>query len=78
MQQELKKHISKIVKETQTGFIKGRFIGENIRLIYDLIERTEEENIPGLLMLLDFEKAFDSIEWHFIEKNSAFSDLVIQ
>ena len=29
----------------------------------------EEDNIPGLLMLIDFEKAFDTFEWPFIEKN---------
>ena len=28
----------------------------------------EEDNIPGLLMLIDFEKAFDTVEWPFIEK----------
>ena len=32
----------------------------------------EERNIPGLLMLIDFEKAFDSILFRFIEKNTAF------
>lgn len=29
---------------------------------------TEVKNIPGLLMLIDFEKAFDSISWSFIYK----------
>ena len=28
---------------------------------------TEEEDIPGLLLLLDFEKAFDTISWKFIQ-----------
>jgi hypothetical protein len=36
-------------------------IGDNIRLIYDMLQLTEENNIPGLLLLIDFEKAFDSI-----------------
>ena len=29
---------------------------------------TESKNIPGLLVLIDFEKAFDSISWSFIYK----------
>lgn len=31
-----------------------------------------EEDIPGLLMLVDFEKAFDTVEWPFIEKTLEF------
>lgn len=29
---------------------------------------TEQNDIPGLLMLIDFEKAFDTISWSFISK----------
>ena len=46
--------------------MKGRYIGECTRLIFDLIERAEEENIPVILLLLDFEKAFDTAEWSFL------------
>ncbi|PJE77966.1 hypothetical protein CI610_03105 [invertebrate metagenome] len=49
-------------------FLKGRFIGENVRQIYDLMQYAEEKEIPGLLLLIDFEKAFDSISWNFITK----------
>ena len=62
----LKKVLDKLVSRTQTGFISGRYIGENIRLVYDLIHYTENENIPGMIMLVDFEKAFDSVSWYFI------------
>ena len=29
---------------------------------------TKTKNIPGIAVFLDFEKAFDSIEWYFIQK----------
>ena len=35
--------------------------------IYDIMQYTEDENIPGLLLLIYFEKAFDSVSWLFIQ-----------
>ena len=64
----IRKVLPKIINNDQTGFLKGRFIGENIRLIDSIINYTNTEKIPGLLLFVDFEKAFDSIEWSFIEK----------
>ena len=52
----------------QTGYVKDRFIGETIRSIYDVMDYTVEENIPGLRIFIDFEKAFDSVEWDFLYK----------
>ena len=66
----IRKVLPKIINNDQTGFLNGRFIGENIRLIDSIINYTNTEKIPGLLLFVDFEKAFDSIEWFFIEKNS--------
>jgi hypothetical protein len=52
---------------TQKGFMKDRFMSENTRLLYDLMHYLEENDMVGLL-LVDFEKAFDSIEWKFLRK----------
>ena len=48
--------------------MKNRFIGENISLIDSIINYANVEQIKGLLLFIDFEKAFDSIEWSFIQK----------
>ena len=63
-----KKVLDKLISDSQTGFIKGRYIGESIRLVYDIINECDISNKTGLLMLIDFEKAFDSISWKFIYK----------
>jgi hypothetical protein len=48
----IKHFLDKLISSSQKGFLKGRYIGECARLIFDLIERAEEENIPGILLLL--------------------------
>jgi hypothetical protein len=58
--------LSHLISTDQTGFIPGRYNGENCRLIYDILHFTGENDIPGILLLIDFEKAFDSISWSFI------------
>jgi len=42
--------------------VRGRFIGESIRLIADTMDFTKIKNIPGIAVFVDFEKALDSIE----------------
>ena len=64
--ERLKTVLDKLVSKCQTGFIKGRYSGESTRLIYDIMNYTEVKNKNGLLMLIDFEKAFDSISWKFM------------
>ena len=62
----LKIVLDKLIHENQKGFLRGRYIGENTRLVYDILHSTEELKIPGLLLLIDFEKAFDSVSWKFL------------
>ena len=42
--------LSSLTYSDQTGFVKGRYIGENIRLISDVIEQTSKLNSPGILV----------------------------
>ena len=64
----LKKVLLNLINEDQKGFISGHFIGENIRLIYDVLFETKNQNIPSLILSIDFEKAFDTVSWRFISK----------
>ena len=62
----LEKVLPKIINPDQTGYVKGRYIGENVRLILDIMSYTKEKNLPGIALFIDFRKAFDTIEWDFL------------
>ena len=62
----LKTVLDYLVDKTQTGFIAGRYIGHSTRLVYDIMHCTEKNRLDGLLMLIDFAKAYDSISWKFL------------
>ena len=66
----IKRVLPKIINGDQSGFLKGCSIAENIFLIDGIINYAKPGNMnkPGLLMFIDFEKAFDSIMWAFIER----------
>ncbi|WP_419612846.1 reverse transcriptase domain-containing protein, partial [Thiolapillus sp.] len=68
----IKRILPDIIHSDQTGFVSGRCISENTRLLYDVIHYTEKRNVSGLLLLIDFEKAFDSVSWSFIKKTLNF------
>jgi len=46
--------------------MKGRNIGSNIGTIIDVIEYSEANLIPGSILLLDIEKAFDSVDHNYL------------
>ena len=60
--------LDRLISKSQTAYIKGRFIGENARIILDIFEYCENSNDDGIFLFLDFEKAFDSVEWNFLIK----------
>jgi hypothetical protein len=55
-----------IVRPSQTGFVEGRNIFDNTFLAQDALDWAVESNQDLVLLLLDFEKAFDRIEWGFL------------
>ena len=60
--------MDQIIHPDQKGFVPGRYIGEVVRTTYDIIQYAKEHDKSGVLLLVDFEKAFDSISFSYIDK----------
>ena len=58
--------INTIVNEDQVGYIKGRNVSNNLRTIDDVLEYLRFKEKPGILLALDFQKAFDSISKNYM------------
>jgi len=61
----MKNHLSNLIQPEQNDFIKDRHIGDNICLLFDVIDLAEANDIPGSVLTVDIFKAFDSLNWNF-------------
>ncbi len=60
--------IGTVVGYDQTCGIPGHTISENLTLIRDLIEYVDRADMPLALLSLDQEKAFDRVDWGFLQR----------
>ncbi len=58
--------LPQVIRPNQTGFVEGRSIIDNTFMAQEALEWAEESEQDLVLLLLDFEKAFDRIEWGFL------------
>ena len=58
--------LPKLVNYNQSGFIRGQNIGDNIQLMFDIIDYGNRKKVPGAVLSIDLCKAFDSLKWSFI------------
>ena len=58
--------LPEIIHFDQSSFVNGRTIFDAIRTIDDVIEHTMNRDISGILVAIDFEKAFDSLNFSFL------------
>ncbi|KAH9080844.1 hypothetical protein Ae201684P_007930 [Aphanomyces euteiches] len=55
-----------LIHPIQTGFVAGRRIHDHIIFLKDLQHKCTLDDIEGYAMFLDFEKAYDRVNWDFM------------
>ena len=66
MATRLAPHMSDLVSNTQSAFIKKRSIHDNFMYVRNLARRFHRNKSPTLLFKLDIKKAFDSVRWDYL------------
>ena len=59
----LHKALNPLIHHSQTGFLKGRSLQENMLKLMEVINHREQNAQDGIIVSFDFMKAFDTIEW---------------
>lgn len=57
---------SKIVNASQTTFIPGRYILDGSVILHEVLHELKSKNQSGIILKLDFEKAYDKVQWDFL------------
>ncbi len=62
----MEKVIHSLIKEDQTGFIKGRNASDNMHRLLHILDFADSLPTPCAVFSLDAEKAFDRLEWNYM------------
>jgi hypothetical protein len=59
--------INKVINEAQTAFIPGRFILDGVLVVHEILHDMRMKKKKGIILKLDFEKAYDKVNWKFLQ-----------
>ncbi|GJS38460.1 RNA-directed DNA polymerase, eukaryota [Tanacetum coccineum] len=66
LSRRLCKVIHKLIRPNQTTFLSGRQILDGILIANEIVNYAKKEKLKLLIFKVDFEKAFDSVNWKFL------------
>jgi len=51
---------------SQTAFIPGRNILDGVVMVHEVLDQLKTQKRRGIILKLDFEKAYDKVRWCFL------------
>jgi hypothetical protein len=55
-----------LIRPSQTAFMPGRNIMEGVVILHETIHELHMKKMNGVILKLDFEKAYDKVKWSFL------------
>ena len=59
--------MNSIISTSQSAFVKGRNLVDGVMVIIEVVDWVKKSNQEVLILKVDFEKAYDSVDWSFLE-----------
>ena len=66
MSKRLKNVLPSLISDNQSGYVDGRFTSEGGRLIADILQITDKLKLSGMLVTIDIQKVFGSVNHQFL------------
>jgi hypothetical protein len=63
----LKRILSFIISQEQSGYVEGRKILDSVILAHEVIHSLQTTKSPGMLLKIDLSKAFDKLSWDYMK-----------
>ena len=58
----------KLIGPSQTAFILGCYITKGVVILHEIIHELHRKKEHGVILKLDFEKAYDKLKWPFVQQ----------
>jgi hypothetical protein len=59
--------MDKLISANQSAFIQGRQLVDGVVAVNEIIDLAKKSRKECLIFKADFEKAYDSVSWNFLE-----------
>jgi hypothetical protein len=57
---------NRLISDFQYGFIKGKYIMDGVVSLHEIIHEVKKRKQSGIIFKVDFEKAYDKVNWNFL------------